>query len=167
MGRLRIFGHTLQPCIKPVFELSSVAKLISKYRKLVEHFKHSTTVTAEMRKRQTLLNVPEHELVQDVVTRWNSTQLMLSRLVEQRRVLTDILLDEKFTKKMTAFLPNDHVWDLMSDLSTVLSDLSEVATYMCSRKMYHCQKFTLLCVDYDRKNLKVLNSDGNVFRKAK
>jgi hypothetical protein len=50
------------------------------------------------------------------------------------RVLTDILLDEKFTKKMTAFLPKDHEWDLMSDLSTVLGDLSEVATYMCSEK---------------------------------
>jgi hypothetical protein len=136
-------------------------------QKLVENFKHSTTVTAEMRKRQTLLNVPENELVQDVVTRWNSTQLMLSRLVEQRRVLTDILLDEKFTQKMTAFLPKNHEWDLMSDLSTVLSDLLEVATYMCSEKMYHCQKFTLLCVDYDRKSLKVLNSDGKDFRKAK
>ena len=103
-------------------------------QKLVENFKHSTTVTAEMRKRQTLLNVPENELVQDVVTRWNSTQLMLSRLVEQRRDLTDILLDEKFTQKMTAFLPKNHEWDLMSDLSTVLSDLLEVATYMCSEK---------------------------------
>ncbi|CAG2202961.1 unnamed protein product [Mytilus edulis] len=98
-GDFGCFGHTLQLCIKPVFELASVAKLIQKCRKLVGHFKHSTTVTAEMRNRQKLLGVPEHELVQDVVTRWNSTQAMLSRLVEQRRTLTDILLDEKVTKK--------------------------------------------------------------------
>ena len=30
---------------------------------------------------------------------------------------------------IVTFLPKDHEWDLMSDLSTVLSDLSEVITY--------------------------------------
>ena len=35
---------------------------------------------------------------------------------------------------IVTFLPKDHEWDLMSDLSTVLGDLSEVATYMCSEK---------------------------------
>ncbi|CAG2257247.1 unnamed protein product [Mytilus edulis] len=64
-------------------------------------------IYAEMRNGQTLLGVPEHELAQDVVTRWNSTQAMLSRLVEQHRTLTDILLDEKVTKKADSavFLP--------------------------------------------------------------
>jgi hypothetical protein len=53
---------------------------------------------------------------------------------------------------IVTFLPKDHEWDLMSDLSTVLSDLSEVITYtnvhVFGKKTYRCQKFTLLCVDY-------------------
>ncbi|CAC5423230.1 unnamed protein product [Mytilus coruscus] len=61
---------------------------LARGRKLVGHFKHSTTLNAEMRK-----------LIQDVTTRWNSTQLMLKRLVEQRRVLNDIMVDPSCTKK--------------------------------------------------------------------
>ena len=80
---LSCFGHTLQLCIKPSLELPSVNKLVTKCRKLVGHFKHSTTITVEMGKRQKMLNVPEHQLIQDVPTRWNSTQLMLQRLFEQ------------------------------------------------------------------------------------
>jgi hypothetical protein len=93
------FAHTLQLCIQPVLELPSVSKLISCARKLVGHFKHSTTFTAEMRKRQKLFELPQHELIQDVVTRWNSTQLMMERLCEQRRVVSDIMLDPSLTKK--------------------------------------------------------------------
>jgi hypothetical protein len=93
------FAHTLQLCIQPVLELPSVSKLISCARKLVGHFKHSTTFTAEMRKRQKPFELPQHELILDVVTRWNSTQLMMERLCEQRRVVSDIMLDPSLTKK--------------------------------------------------------------------
>jgi hypothetical protein len=41
----------------------------------------------------------QHELIQDVVTRWNSTQLMMERLCEQQRVVSDIMLDPSLTKK--------------------------------------------------------------------
>ena len=98
---LGCFGHTLQLCIKPVLDLPTVSKVVAKGRKLVRHFKHSTTVTAEMRKRQKLLGELEHKLIQDVSMQWTSTQVMLPRLREQRRVLTDIMLNSKVTKKMT------------------------------------------------------------------
>ena len=62
-------GHTLQLCVKPALELPSVTKVVANCRKLVGHFKHSTTLTAEMRARQKLLTVPEHELIQDIPTR--------------------------------------------------------------------------------------------------
>jgi hypothetical protein len=39
------FAHMLQLCIKPALELPSLSKLIFRARKLIGHFKHSTTVT--------------------------------------------------------------------------------------------------------------------------
>ncbi|XP_063399690.1 E3 SUMO-protein ligase ZBED1-like [Mytilus trossulus] len=106
---MRCFGHTIQLCIKPCLEIPAIAKLTSRARKLVGHFKHSTTITAEMRKRQKLFGLRQNELIQDVVTKWNSTQLMIERLCEQRRVITDVMLDTTVTKKklITRFKPYD------------------------------------------------------------
>ena len=67
-GDFGCFGHTLQLCIKYVLDLPTVSKVVIKGRKLVGHFKHSTTLTAEMRKRQKLLGELEHKQIQDVTT---------------------------------------------------------------------------------------------------
>ena len=72
---LNCFGHTIQLCIKQCRDISAVSKLIARARKIVGHFKHSTTVMAEMRKRQKLFELPQHELIQTVTTRWNSSQM--------------------------------------------------------------------------------------------
>lgn len=96
---LGCIAHTLLQCIKPSLEINQVSKIVGKRRKLVGHFKHSTTLTGEMRKLQTLLQVPEPELIQVVCTRWNLMQLMLKRLCKQQRVITDILVDNKITQK--------------------------------------------------------------------
>ena len=42
-----------------------------------------------LHKRQILINVPNHEIIQGVSSRWNPSQQMKERLVEQRRVLMD------------------------------------------------------------------------------
>ena len=76
-GDFECFGHTLQLCIEPVLDLPTVCKVVAMGGKLVGHFKHSTTLTAEMRKRQKLLGKLEHEQIKYVFTRWNSTQVML------------------------------------------------------------------------------------------
>ncbi|XP_052806300.1 E3 SUMO-protein ligase ZBED1-like [Mya arenaria] len=69
------FAHTLQLCIKPFLELPSVSKVLSKCRKLVGHFKHSTTLNAELHRRQERMQKegekqPTLALIQDVPTRW-------------------------------------------------------------------------------------------------
>ena len=72
---LNCFGHTIQLCIKHCPDISAVSKLIARARKIVGHFKHSTTVMAEMRTCQKLFELPQHELIQNVTTRWNSSQM--------------------------------------------------------------------------------------------
>jgi len=57
-GNLGCFGHTLQLCLKPAMELTAVSKMAAKCRKLVGHFKHSTTLTAEMGVCQKAMAVP-------------------------------------------------------------------------------------------------------------
>jgi len=45
------------------------------------------------------MGLPDHELILDVPTRWNSTQQMLMSLVAQRLVMTDILINPRLPKK--------------------------------------------------------------------
>lgn len=62
------FGHTLQLCVKPAIDIQSVSKTVAKCRKLVGHFPHSTTMMAQLRTQQELMDVPCHDLIQDVPT---------------------------------------------------------------------------------------------------
>ena len=167
-GDIGCFGHTLQLCVKPALELQNVSKIVSKCRKLVGHFKHATTLTAEMRNRQKLLGVSEHELIQDVPTRWNSTHLMLERLCEQRRVITDILLDDKFTKKGdTHLLLKDHEWEVISDLVNVLKDFTKVTAYMSTETNVSCSQIYPIVCGLLNTSLRIENSDSQLVRKVK
>lgn len=128
------FGHTLQLCIKPVMEILSVSNAMARCRKLVGHFKHSTTLTAELTNRQIQRGKKTPlSLVQDVPTRWNSSFDMASRLLELRSVVSEIMLDSDVTKKHdSSLLLKDTEWDIIRDICTVLKPFKDGTTYMCS-----------------------------------
>ncbi|CAG2240412.1 unnamed protein product [Mytilus edulis] len=150
------------------WEIPAIAKLTSRARKLVGHFKHSTTITAEMRKRQKLFGLRQNELIQDVVTRWNSTQLMIERLCEQRRVITDVMLDTTVTKKCdTHMLLKDHEWDYLVEISAVLKQMSHVTTYMCLEKDVSASVMLPIVNGLLKKHLKNSEEDSALAHKMK
>jgi len=77
------------------------------------------------------MGLPDHELIQDVPTRWNSTQQMLQRLVEQRLVVTDVMVNPRLTKKNDwALLLTDTEWEIASDIADALRDLTVATEFM-------------------------------------
>ena len=101
----------------------------TKYIKLVEHFQRSSKVTYALREKQALLNVKNHELIQEVAMRWRSTYAMLERADEQQACLFALLLEEKGHSKRS-LLPDTHEWTLIEELITVLEPFVKTTTAM-------------------------------------
>lgn len=86
---LSCFLHTLQLVIHDaIFEQRSMKDTIANCRRITSHFNHSPLAYSKLENLQKQYNLPQHKLVQDVATRWNSTYLMLDRVYEQRSAIT-------------------------------------------------------------------------------
>lgn len=124
-------AHSLQLVIKDgFFGHSKMNNLIAKCKKLVGCFKHSAKTTKILRRCQKQMNLPEHRLVQDEPTRWNSTLHMLQRLLEQKNALVMAISsgDISFQQEMTM---DD--WRTMEAAVAILS-IFDTATYQLSKE---------------------------------
>ena len=131
-GDLPCFGHTLQLAVKAGLDLPLISRLTATCRKIVGHFKHSVVATSALREKQQSLNIPQHQLIQDVSTRWNSTYFMYERIAEQRWAIYAVIHDEQVTPSDKRHLDlKPEQWDLLSQLVVVLKPL-QVATTVLS-----------------------------------
>lgn len=87
--------HSLQLTLKTcIFDQEEIAQLLTACRGSVTHGSHSTTAVRKLKSSQRSTNLPEHVLIQDVQTRWDSTHQILKRLLllnEQRLAIQDLL----------------------------------------------------------------------------
>lgn len=82
------FIHTLQLAIHAALKHDTMSQIIAKSRRIVTHFNHSNIAQSKLRDLRRELHLPDHQLVQDVSTRWNSSYYMMSRLLEQKRTVS-------------------------------------------------------------------------------
>ncbi|KAJ8358823.1 hypothetical protein SKAU_G00153480 [Synaphobranchus kaupii] len=121
---VRCAGHTLQLCIAGAIKHDPVLRTVAASRRLVGHFKRSAKATAALRDKQKQQNLPEHKLIQDVATRWNSTCFMLERLVEQRWAVAAVLSDPSITKRADRILDlTPQQWIVAEETATILKPL--------------------------------------------
>lgn len=118
----RCFIHTLQLVINNALDNSSPIKaILTSARRIVTHFNHSGYTKLES--IQSELGLPNHKLIQDIQTRWNSTYYLLERLSEQKRAISVYISESRSVNFEN--LTSDQ-WEVIEHLLKLLKPFEEI-----------------------------------------
>ena len=133
-------GHTLQLAINDALKASDISKVVGRCRYVVSFFNKSVVASDALKSRQKAEGTGYSRpvgLLQDVSTRWNSTFIMLERLLRLRIPLYGVLHDRSIIKEKDAKALDlrDNDWTVAESLVEVLRPL-QVATQAISGEFY-------------------------------
>ena len=87
LNRLSCFSHTLQLVARQFDACTSVKKVLAKVYSLVKKFNKLSRATEK------LIMISKKKLLSHCLTRWSSTHIVVSRLLELRTHVTDVCLE--------------------------------------------------------------------------
>ena len=156
-------GHTLNLVVQRALSTPGLATTLGRCRKIVEHFHRSRLDNKELKSKQKQLDLPQHNLIQEVVTRWNSTLDMVTRLCEQQAAIAAVLHCKRNLHHLEL---SPQEWHNMEDIVKLLEPFKN-ATEVLSGQKYP----TLSCLAPILKDLRdklIVNADdSNVLKTAK
>lgn len=114
-------AHTLQLVVKEGISSQWVVEdIIAKLKTCATHFSHSVLAKQCLWAIQKDPALPQHSIIQDVPTRWNSTLHWLQKMLEQKRALNLYVAEHgRFTA------PPAEQWDIISNLIDILGPIEE------------------------------------------
>ncbi|XP_052399237.1 E3 SUMO-protein ligase ZBED1-like [Carassius gibelio] len=132
---VKCYAHTLNLAAQRALKITAVARLLGRVRRIVSFFRRSTTASHMLKEKQRLLRLPEHKLMTDVVTRWNSAHDMLERFLEQQPAICATLLSSEVrkTEKDLCTLTESDV-TTAEEVVSALKPMKEATQYMSKEK---------------------------------
>ena len=131
------FGHTLQLAIDDGIKMSPcMQEVIKSAKTIVAFYNHSTKATEKLKELQGELNLPNHKVVTDSPTRWNSTYYMLRRLLEQKAAIT--VMCASSTGPRISLSASE--WCVMKELVQILQPLEEATRELSTEQRVSCSK---------------------------
>ncbi|CAG5861508.1 unnamed protein product, partial [Menidia menidia] len=103
--RVPCFGHNLHLAIKKGLDIDSVSGALSRLRKTAAAFTRSPKMTQQRKNKQKDLKLPEHRLIHDEPTRWDSSFEMVDRFIQQQQAVSTILAEDR---KKWYLMQKDH-----------------------------------------------------------
>ncbi|CAH1259126.1 ZBED1 [Branchiostoma lanceolatum] len=96
---LNCFAHTLNLSTQKVMNVPTVVSMLAIIRPVVVYFRNSYLAKVVLKEKKKALGKPNHVLILDVKTRWNSSYMMVDRFVEQFPAVMAASLDDRLKKK--------------------------------------------------------------------
>ncbi|XP_071088069.1 E3 SUMO-protein ligase ZBED1-like [Haliotis cracherodii] len=132
---IRCFAHTVNLASQRAMQVSQMARILGRVRRVVSFFHRSSHAASVLRTKQLLLELPCHTLIQDVSTRWNSSYDMLERYLEQQAAIFATLTVKDVRKNVDSLVTlSDEDVGCVEDATRVLKPLKTITTIMCSEK---------------------------------
>ncbi|XP_060768023.1 E3 SUMO-protein ligase ZBED1-like [Neoarius graeffei] len=128
------FAHTLNLAAKKALEIKQVLHVLAKMRSTVAFFHRSTTAAYILERKQEMLGLPKHCLINDVATRWNSSFEMVERYLEQQAAVYSALAERNVRSKDIMNLSDlelshaEAIVDVMKPLKTITAVISTETT---------------------------------------
>ncbi|CAJ0951327.1 unnamed protein product [Ranitomeya imitator] len=142
-------AHTLNLVVQCFLKsYPGLSDLLLKVRGLCAHIRRSAVHSSRMQTYQRSLNLPQHRLIIDVVTRWNSTLHMLQRLCEQRRAV-NFLWEETHTRagsRMADMELSGVQWSKIKDMCQVLQCFEECTRLVSADNAIISMSIPLMCL---------------------
>ncbi|KAM3858642.1 E3 SUMO-protein ligase ZBED1-like [Diretmus argenteus] len=161
-------GHTLQLCINSALKQDPICRTVAAARRVVSHFKKSAKATTALQDKQKEQNVPEHKLVQDVVTRWNSVYLMLDRLIEQKGPVSAALTDPSVSKRSDRDLElSTSQWRTAEDIVAVLKPMLTLTELLSQDTNASLSATVPMLMNIKKRHLVVCDDDSKVTKTIK
>lgn len=122
------FAHSFNLIVQ--FSLEEIKETRVKVKSIVKYIKRSTLATENLNQIQEQLGYsPVHTLIQDVVTRWNSTFHMFQQFFELKTPLQSSLVDLNHDVSLTL-----EDWQIISKSCDILNRFEEITLEMSSKK---------------------------------
>ncbi|XP_037962432.1 E3 SUMO-protein ligase ZBED1 [Plutella xylostella] len=124
-------AHTVNLTVNDaIASVEGLKELLLKCRTIVTHFKQSSVASYKLKEKQGELNLTELVLKQDIVTRWNSTYIMLERLLTLRQPICLALMElDRAPENLSA---DD--WTVIKDVLPILQPFLQLTEELSGDK---------------------------------
>ncbi|XP_052754547.1 E3 SUMO-protein ligase ZBED1-like [Galleria mellonella] len=127
------YAHTLNSIVEYALAVPELQKILEKVKKIVRHYKKSTTALESILKAQ-IEDQPDcmpKRFLQEVPTRWKSTYHMVQRFVDLEKYIKVTMTDQKSDLPAVTNIE----WNLLTEVSKILQPFDQ-ATETISNEKY-------------------------------
>nr|XP_044996788.1 zinc finger BED domain-containing protein 4 [Jaculus jaculus]XP_045009004.1 zinc finger BED domain-containing protein 4 [Jaculus jaculus] len=113
---VQCFSHTVDLIVSEALKSQRmVQNLLSIARKLCERVHRSPRAREKLAELQKEYELPQHQLIQDVPSKWSTSFHMLERLIEQKRAVNEVSIECNFRELISC-----DQWEVMQSVCHVL-----------------------------------------------